>query len=506
MATNTTATFERTDAVVRFAPLAQNAYRILGLAGGASQQEIYDAAASLRRAFKLGVSKSFAGDAEWLGPLSRSESDARDALSRLAVPSQRIFERLFWPFDGEFTAISSLEGLQTTIEKIVSKPGASAQHDAAVLSLAALNSFDAKLKEREAWVRALRLWAGVVGADEFWSLLVASDLKGDFEQLVSHGEVRELRRRTLRLVTTPVADRAKDAVARNDSRACRDALSILRDARLPEKLYAEHESDILGPVEDNFEEVCQQVFALVRVAASGANKPETKRELADEAFVKFDAKLKPQLREVLNVAGRESLITRRALESVAAGLCNMAAAYESAGDLRLGLSTYRKAWALAPPGSATLLLVEESLRASGRDDVIKARTEDEYFDALARELRQLPPRRELFADYIKAESRSETRIKTRGIVSDNWWLIGLAILCGILARCGAGGSRRSARPFPYSNYNINYRMPVPQFTPFPPVRIEPMMLPPKLSGGATRKSAGPPRATRRRRERETKKP
>ncbi len=72
-------------------PVAQNAFRLLGLRADASQREIHEAAGRVRRALKLGVGSSSPFKQEWLGPEPQTDADVRDALSRLTTPVQRIY-------------------------------------------------------------------------------------------------------------------------------------------------------------------------------------------------------------------------------------------------------------------------------------------------------------------------------------------------------------------------------------------------------------------------------
>ncbi|HEX8190525.1 MAG TPA: hypothetical protein VF586_19355, partial [Pyrinomonadaceae bacterium] len=58
-----------------FEPSARSAFRVLGLGARAAQREVFDAAASLRLALKVGARKTFEGDAAWLGEVARKESD-----------------------------------------------------------------------------------------------------------------------------------------------------------------------------------------------------------------------------------------------------------------------------------------------------------------------------------------------------------------------------------------------------------------------------------------------
>ncbi|HVF44916.1 MAG TPA: hypothetical protein VM936_17965, partial [Pyrinomonadaceae bacterium] len=137
-----------------FGPAARSAFRVLGLAAGASQRELFDAASSVRLALKVGVRKSFDSDLAWLGSVGREESDVRDALGRLSEPSQRAFERLFW-FDAPPTVahVSNVEELERAVSSLPSFED-DAPHDAALLALAGLVRLDPELSAPGAWARA----------------------------------------------------------------------------------------------------------------------------------------------------------------------------------------------------------------------------------------------------------------------------------------------------------------------------------------------------------------
>lgn len=461
-----------------FRPLSGNAYRVLGLPASASQREIHEAAARLRRAHKLGVSPAQPGDLPWLGEVRRNEGDLRDAVGRLASPAQRIQERLFW-FGSrvDLAPVNSFKALDAALENLLAGGvGAAARHDAALLSLAVAYGLDAGLREEGAWVRALALWREVFDSDEFWSGLLAADLKGDFEPLVTHGEVRELRRRTLWLVTAPLVGVAKDAVAHDRLGTCRRALAILRAAPLPESLLSEHENDILGPVEDRFESACSDVFWRVKNFSRELRDNPAGKGLADLLAAQYDKFVRPRLREIHEVAGRRSFVARRAFEAAAAGLADTAAAYLSAGESALASKVRRKAWALSPPGGAALLQVEEDMRAAG--DAAGAggeRTEDEYFANLDRELR------ESLGVVFEPPSPPSSPIAEQWPASSFDFSSCLAILLLIVigamcSWCGGGrSSRRSGVTLPPRTYNFNYNAAPPRLD-IPPVDLKKYML------------------------------
>ncbi|MCA1592250.1 MAG: hypothetical protein LC754_06290 [Acidobacteria bacterium] len=453
-----------------FQPLAQNAYRVLGLAGGASQAEIYEAASALRLALKLGVEKTFPGDSQLFGPVCRTETDVRGALSRLANPPQRIFERLFWFHEAASTfVVNKLGELPAAVEKLTAEGTRAARHDAALLSVAALLRLDAELKDEAAWVRSLSLWKEVVEGDEFWTLLVAADLKGDFEPLATYGEVRELRGRALRVLTTPVADRAKDALAREDFRECRRALAVLRGAALPEKLWAEYENEILSPVEDKIEETCESVFSWARWASQHQSSLTDRVATYSKAFSDYEQRLRPLLKKIFDIAGAESHAARRAFELAASNLYDLATYYEEIGDSNLSFIIARAAWKLAPPESATLRLIEEKVRPGDPAQRIVDKSDAGYAAVLAAELRPtISAQPDLFTQFTAAPQPKSNK----GCTSLLWIGFGL-LMCVMLGKCGSPGLRQGRKYTPPPPTNFNYNIAIPQ--PFP--RLNPMLYP-----------------------------
>lgn len=280
-------------------PLANNAFRVLGLSARAAQKEIYASAASLRRAIKLGVEPTPAPHILRADSLERTENGVRDALSRLADPAQRNYERFFWFFDPQHVpAELSFAALEASAERLRSESQPSTGHDIALLSLASMLQLDPDLNMADEWRRAYALWKELIEAKEFWTLLVASDLKGDFEQTTTFGEVGNLRGRAWRLVTSPVAEIAKDGILRDDLPLARRALAILRRSELPQTLTDEYENEILAPVEDKFEAVFAEAFCLYRYNVKSNQNVGERRATCGRALVRFEAEVKPELKKI----------------------------------------------------------------------------------------------------------------------------------------------------------------------------------------------------------------
>jgi hypothetical protein len=471
-----------------FRPLTYNAYRILGLPCSASQKEIFEAAASLRRALKLGVRKSLAEDLPWLGPVSRTEMDVRDALSRLANPAQRIYERLFWFYDAQVARVSRKDDLKPAVDYLSAAESQSGRHDAALLSLAMALRLHPRMEESAVWRQALALWKEVVEAKDFWSLLMASDLKGDFEQLVTFAEIKELRRQTLQLISAPVADVAKDAAAGRDFNTCRRALVALRESTLPLKLVARYENDILGPFEDDLNTLCEETFRQVQFDVGVAFNQQSGKLTCDQTIYKFNEDLRPGLKKFLVLAGAESLSAYRVFEMTAAGLRNLAKWYMSAGEEMTGVKIYLHALALAPPGSIIAVEIEETLLSVNNQTSVKTRTESDYYRQLAGELEHVPvwiPPSAPKYPMRQVQENSENAGCTIVAI-----ICGLAMALGIICNKSGGhsGSYNSRVPGYYNanltlpKYNANVYVPQPQFSPMPPLKIDPLLTPLLESG------------------------
>ena len=453
-----------------FEPVARSAFRVLGLAAGASQRGVFDAASSVRLALKVGVRKTFDSDLAWLGQVARDESDVRDATGRLTEPAQRAFERLFW-FDEPpgVSHVSNVEELGGAVSSLSSYE-TDAPHDAALLALAGLTRLDPELSAHDAWARAFALWRRVFESEEFWSRLVAADLRGDFEQLVTYAEVRKLRESAPRVVSRPLAERARDAAVRVDARECGRALALLRGAGLPPALLEEYEREALGPLEDSLTERIDAAFGWLYIVTVERRGAATVRNYANAAWRRFKA-VTQDLSEFTRAAGASHYAARRVLEHAASKLLLLSERFEEAGRREESLFVALKAYALAPPDCETAASAGARLLALGADGAVRERKPDDYAEELAHELSDTREPPKLFRDDPKGDKTLDSLFKTHGDWQSrpaarnrsNYWF-GLlmcatfAFTCFALQRCGVINTRPS-RTFPGG-------FPVPTYTPF----------------------------------------
>jgi hypothetical protein len=479
---------------------------VLGLGAGAAQGEVFDAASSLRLALKVGVRKTFEGDAAWLGEVARKESDVRDAVGRLSEPVQRARERLYWfHLPAPRARVSTTAELTAAVEELLKRVSvrpfnsdeegggrltdeeAAALHDAALLALAGLVRLDPTLREVEVWARALRLWRRLFGCEEFWSLLVALDLKGDYEQSVTFGEVAELRRAAPRVVYAHAAGRAGAAVVRGELREAARALELLRGAELPPTLLREYEEETVGPAEDKLTEELDTAFTWVGMAGFDLKPAAERRNYCNAAWHRFEL-VRPRLADFARLAGVDSFYARRVFEHASSKLFKLALFFEEIQRTQEALFICLKARALAPPDSAELADIDEKLSALGAVGELRERSQGEYEAALARELEDARVPTKLFKDDPKGGKTLDSYMRksdTPGcLTSVAFWLLMVGVGVGIRV-CAGGKPRTPYMPLnslptvnlrPNLNYNanlnLNYNIP-------PPLNLSPYTNPPR---------------------------
>ena len=490
-----------------FEPAARGAFRVLGLGAAAAQREVFDAASSLRLALKVGVRKAFEGDAAWLGEVARKESDVRDAVGRLSEPRQRARERLFWfHLPAPRTQVSTVAELTAAVEELLKRVPvraegpdgsggeggvrladgeAAALHDAALLALAGLVRLDPALREAEAWARAFRLWRRLFACEEFWSLLVALDLKGDYEQPVTFGEVAELRRAVPRVVYANAAGRARDAAARGELREAARALELLRGAELPAPLLREYEEETIGPAEDRLTEELDAAFTWVGLPGFDLKPAAERRNHCNDAWRRFEL-VRPRLADFARLAGPDSFHARRVFEHASSKLFKLAAAFTEIGRTQEAVFVCLKARALAPPESEELSDIDAKLAALGAVAGPRERSQGEYEAALARELGDAREPPKLFRDDPKGGKTLDSYTRKSDapgcLTSVAFWLLMVGVGVGLRV-CGVINTRPTRTPLqslpalnvrPNLNFNVNLNYNVP-----PPLNLSPYTDPPR---------------------------
>ncbi|HYP51974.1 MAG TPA: hypothetical protein VEQ42_00450, partial [Pyrinomonadaceae bacterium] len=125
----------------------------------------------------------------------------------------------------------------------------------------------------------------------------------------------------------------------------------------------------------------------------------------------------------------------------------------------MALRTARRARALAPPGSVALVGVERVLRTCDARETPGERTEDEYLEQLARELRPQPA---LFAAYARLTTYAERGPQSFVRELRALLPVGLLAVSSVaFGFCVASTSRRPGVTFPpptHMERNYNFRI------------------------------------------------
>jgi rhodanese-related sulfurtransferase len=113
------------------------------------------------------------------------------------------------------------------------------------------------------------------------------------------------------------------------------------------------------------------------------------------------------------------------------------------------------------------------------------RTEEEFAADISNELWSRLPPAKLFADYIAPPPKDDT---VKGCLLQLAFYAVTVFSCFALNECGIINSRRSPRFSPGSyNFNANFRIAVPQFTPFPMPSLMPYSSMPGLTAAELRR-------------------
>ncbi|HVT81112.1 MAG TPA: hypothetical protein VHM90_10690 [Phycisphaerae bacterium] len=165
----------------------RNAYRVLGLQAGATQEQI-DAAARLLRLHSEGDAPPTFNDAAWLGPVTRAPQDVDNAVMRLTDPESRTMERLWWfcnvPPASDSGAMAPIS--QTAVSKLRHR------HDEALTAICRLLIVGASGEALEKWRGLLGEFRAIARSDTYLQWLLEVENDGQFEKQASADEVASL--------------------------------------------------------------------------------------------------------------------------------------------------------------------------------------------------------------------------------------------------------------------------------------------------------------------------
>jgi rhodanese-related sulfurtransferase len=225
-------------------------------------------------------------------------------------------------------------------------------------------------------------------------------------------------------------------------------------------------------LEDKFEVLFAEAFRAYRYEVISNQNVGERRMTCHHLLAKFEEDVKPALKEIFALAGARSLVTRRMFELAADGLDELADGFESAFEPASRLKMLRRAWELAPPESASLLLIEEHLRAAGDLEERKEKTDSDYAHQLRLALERKPVAQvELFTSYIEKEAAAKTSEGRGKLLGKVALFLLFAIFIGKCFSSLPGSRRYNTLPPP-----MNFNVAMPRFTPSPLPELKPREL------------------------------
>ena len=193
--------------VLSSAQIDSNAYRVLGLSGGASQGEIDVAARRMRIWSDPSQIPPTPWDLSWMGPIDRTRNQIEQAVSRLNDPIVRIDQRLFWFAESSAAQKPGAKGIAPS-----APTGPTYDHDLAVARFCAMLRDDPQAMREAEWGKALADLISVTRSDSYRTWFLAIEQNGDFEKRGLTVEFDDAVAALPFSIANALAARARDAI------------------------------------------------------------------------------------------------------------------------------------------------------------------------------------------------------------------------------------------------------------------------------------------------------
>ena len=233
------------------------------------------------------------------------------AIGRIENPAQRLSDRLFW-----FQVTNKVLDAQTTSRLVNSFNGnpeavAALNHDNALHLLFTAIKGDLNDAGVKLWVQALRAWHRVVVDDNYWSLTLSLEERGDFEPRALPSEIDALRDDAVRLAAEPFVASARDAVARNDVSTVRRISAAFEELKDSGSWAAKSLDDIALPVLEHFQRLCTALReeSLGKIVQNN-DAMKRNKNVCDAALNRFRTEAEPELRKTIELLAENSRFGR----------------------------------------------------------------------------------------------------------------------------------------------------------------------------------------------------
>ncbi len=279
--------------------LTRNAYRILGLGGDASQDQISQAARKMRLWANTRRIPATSWDLPWLGELDRTKSDIEQAVARLADPPTRLRERLMW-FCGaaEEFAAQDVHAVRQTLEKSADQTDAQREHNDAVAELAAA-MFQPQPIHPGSWESVLNKFQYLSNSQEHLHWQLRLENEGGFEKRASEAEIADGQREVPREIAGSLGRHIESALEDDNAEEASSFLAILRS------VGGRTDQRVLDRLEEVFERRCRGIADDLRAGVHGHQPPQRNAATADGATRAFENSIVPLRRDLEKLADNQ---------------------------------------------------------------------------------------------------------------------------------------------------------------------------------------------------------
>src|SRR5258706_3973377 len=208
--------------------LTQNAYRILGLGGDATQEAIHQAARRMRLWATSGKAPATAWDMSWLEKIERAMANIDQAVAKLNEPNWRVQERLLW-FCGspEILSGNDLSALRQALKAVAGDETPLLRQNRAVAELAGA-IFQPLPIDTKIWGSVLENFARLNASDDHLRWQLELETTGGFEKQATETEIRDFQRAIPQLVAASLDKHVESAL---DDENVQDAAAFLEIIR-----------------------------------------------------------------------------------------------------------------------------------------------------------------------------------------------------------------------------------------------------------------------------------
>jgi hypothetical protein len=351
---------------LNFAAITDNAFRTFGVASDTTRADIQAAAASVRRALKLGAALETRWDLPWLGKLERTEGSLQLAMGKLGSIDERLLARMFW-FAAEMGSVLDRYDGKGTLAPIASVLSGATGHGSALLALFSRSVADPEFSSVEGWTEALKNWFRALNDEKYRAWLLKEEARGNFEPLANEADIDRASKQAATASLDLIVKAASAALTAGNEPLAIRAIKVLQNAPVDDATRVRVMSNVLGPLEEKVTKVRQTIEeGDINKLMREQDKATVNRPICVALNRQIDGELMPALAELERIAGKESDFATRARAQVAEFLANAGAAWTWADDFVESEKMLNRAKELAVGTAAEGRIAEHGAKIGGQ--------------------------------------------------------------------------------------------------------------------------------------------